>query len=66
MIEKLGAVHLIKLYGGEGRKYPEGHRVKYLILSKNGTKYQKVARKKIKIKIPESTLWYFTIIVNLG
>jgi len=23
MIEKIGAVHLIKLYGGEGRKYPE-------------------------------------------
>ena len=29
MIEKIGAVHLIKLYGGEGRKYPEVPRVKY-------------------------------------
>ena len=25
MIEKIGAVHLIKSYGGEGRKYPEVH-----------------------------------------
>ena len=42
MIEKIGAVHLIKSYGGEGRKYPEVPSVKYLILPKCGTKYQKV------------------------
>ena len=41
MIEKIGAVHLIKTYGGEGRKYPEVPRVKYLVLPKCGTKYQK-------------------------
>jgi len=23
MIEKIGVIHLIKSYGGEGRKYPE-------------------------------------------
>ena len=42
MIEKIGAVHLIKSYGSEGRKYPEVYRIKYLVLSKYGTKYQKV------------------------
>jgi len=42
MIEKIEVVHLIKSYGGEGRKYPEVHRVKYLILTKCGTKYQKM------------------------
>ena len=42
MIEKIGAVHLIKFYGGEGRKYPEVLRLKNLVLSKCGTKYQKV------------------------
>jgi len=41
MIEKIGAVHLIKSYGGEGRKYPEVPRVNYLVLPKCGTKYQK-------------------------
>jgi len=46
VIEKIGAVHLIKLYGGEDRKYPKVPRIKYMILSKYGTKYQKVARKK--------------------
>ena len=34
MIEKIGAAHLIKSYGGEGRKY--------IVFSKCGTKYQKV------------------------
>ena len=42
MIEKIGAVHLIKSYGGEGKKYLEVHRIKYLVLLKYGTKYQKV------------------------
>ena len=47
MIEKIGVVHLIKSYGGEGRKYPEvywgwGGGGKYLVLPKCGTKYQKV------------------------
>ena len=32
MIEKIGAVYLIKFYGGEGRKYPEVPMLKYLIL----------------------------------
>ena len=40
MIEKIGAVHLIKSYGGEGL-HPEVPRLKYLVLSKYGTKYQK-------------------------
>ena len=39
MIEKIGAIHLIKSYGGEGRKYPEIPRIKYLILPKYRTKY---------------------------
>ena len=42
MIEKIGAVHLIKSYGDEGRKYLEVSRIKYLVLPKCGTKYQKV------------------------
>ena len=42
MIEKIEVVHPIKSYGGEGRKYPEIPRVKYLILTKCGTKYQKM------------------------
>jgi len=40
MIEKkIGAVHLIKSYGGGGRKYLEVPRIKYLVLPKYGTKY---------------------------
>ena len=39
IIEKIGAVHLIKSYGGEGRKYLEILRIKYLVLPKYGTKY---------------------------
>ena len=42
MIEKIGAVHLEKSYGSESRKYPEVPSMKYLVLPKNGTKYQKV------------------------
>ena len=42
MNEKIGAVHLIKSYGSEGKKYLEVPRVKYLVLPKYGTKYQKV------------------------
>ena len=42
MIKKIGAVNLIKSYGGESRKYPEVPRIKYLVLPKYGTKYQKV------------------------
>jgi len=37
MIEKIGIVHMIKSYGGEGRKYPEVPRTKYLVLPKSGT-----------------------------
>jgi len=37
--KKIGAVHLVKFYGGEGKKYPKVLRVKYLILPKYGTKY---------------------------
>jgi len=33
---------MIKSYDGEGRKYPEVPRVKYMVLPKCGTKYQKV------------------------
>ena len=32
----------MKYYNGEDRKYPEVPRVKYLVLPKCGTKYQKV------------------------
>ena len=39
MIVKIGAIHLIKFYGGEGRKYLEVFRIKYLVLSKCRTKY---------------------------
>ena len=39
MIEKIGAVHLIKFYGGESMKYPEVPRVKYPVLPKCGTEY---------------------------
>ena len=42
MVEKIGVVHLIKSYGSEGRKYPEVPRIKYLVLPKYETKYQKV------------------------
>ena len=42
MIEKIGTVHLIKFYGGEGRQFLEVPRIKYLVLPKCGTKYQKV------------------------
>jgi len=43
MIEKkIEAVHLIKSYDGEGMKYPEVSRIKYLVVPKYGTKYQKV------------------------
>jgi len=42
MIEKIGIVHMIKSYGGEGRKYPEVHKIKYLVLPKYGIKYQKI------------------------
>ena len=37
--KKIGAIHLVKFYGSEGRKYPKVLRVKYLILPKYGTKY---------------------------
>jgi hypothetical protein len=39
MIKKIGAVHLIKSYGGEDRKYPEVPGVKYLVLPKSRTEY---------------------------
>ena len=41
-MKKIGAVHLIKSYSGEGRKYLEVLRIKYLVLPKYRTKYQKV------------------------
>ena len=41
LIEKIGTVHLVKFYDGEGKKYPEVSRVKYQVLPKCGTKYQK-------------------------
>jgi len=45
MIEKIGVIHLIKSYNGKGRKYPKISRVKYLVLPKGGTKYQKIETK---------------------
>ena len=42
MIEKMGADHLIKSYSGEGRKYLEVFRIKYMVLLKYETKYQKM------------------------
>ena len=41
MIEKIEAIHLIKTYGGEGRKYPEVPRIMYMVFPKCGTKYKK-------------------------
>ena len=41
MIEKIGAVYVIKFYGGEDRKHLEVLRIKYLVLLKCGTKYKK-------------------------
>ena len=49
MIEKIDIVHLIKSYVGEGRKYPEVPRIKYLILPKCGTKYQEMGLNTILI-----------------
>jgi len=44
MIEKIGAVYLIKSYGGEDSKYLEVSGIKYfyLVLPKCGIKYQNV------------------------
>ena len=42
MIEKMRVVHLIESYGGQGRKYLEVPRLKYLVVQKCGTKYQRV------------------------
>jgi len=41
MIEKNRNHPSDKFYGGEGRKYPEVSRVKYLVLPKCWMKYQK-------------------------
>jgi len=41
-LEKIGAVHLIKFYDGENKKYLKIPRIKYMVLPKYGTKYQKV------------------------
>ena len=40
-LEKIGAVHLIKSFDHEVRKYLELSRIKYLIFLKCRTKYQK-------------------------
>jgi len=40
--KKIEVVHLIKSYDDENMKYSEILRIKYLILSKCGTNYQKV------------------------
>ena len=42
MIEKIRAVHLIESYGGQGTKYLKVPRLKYLVVQKYATKYQKV------------------------
>ena len=41
MIEKK-AVHLTESYGGQGRKYLKVPKLKYLVVQKCETKYQKV------------------------
>jgi len=41
MIEKNRSHPSIKFYGGEGRKYPEVPRIKYLILLKYGNQVSK-------------------------
>jgi len=38
MIEKVRSVHLIKSYGGQGRKYLEVPKLKYMAVQKCGTK----------------------------
>ena len=40
-MKKIGAVHLIKFYGDERRKYLEVPKIKYLVLLKYEIKYQK-------------------------
>jgi len=42
MIEKKGAIHPIKFCCDEGRKYLKVAKIKYLVLPKYRTKYQKV------------------------
>ena len=47
MIITIGVVHLIKFYSGEGKKYPEVSRIKYLVLLKynvgpNTKKYDRI------------------------
>ena len=42
MIEKNRSRPSIKFYGGDGRKYLEVVRIKYLVLPKCATKYQKM------------------------
>ena len=41
-MKKIGAVHIIKFYGGESMKYPEVPRGKVPSTPKYGIKYQKV------------------------
>ena len=41
IIEKMRAIHLIESYGGQGKKYLEVPRLKYLVVQKYGTKYIK-------------------------
>ena len=41
MIEKMRAVDLSESYGGQGRKYMKVPRLKYLVVQKCETKYQK-------------------------
>jgi len=55
-LKNIGAAHLIKFYGGEDMKYPEIPRLKYMVLPKYGTKYQKVE--------PNTNLSSFTMIVK--
>jgi len=41
VLEKIRAVHLTESYGGQGSKYLEVPRLKYPVVQKCGTKYQK-------------------------
>ena len=42
MIEKIRMVHLTESYGGQGRKYIQVPKLKYLVVQKCRTKFQKV------------------------
>ena len=62
MIEKIEAVHLIKSYGGEARKYSKVHGT--LKMWDQVSKSETDGYKKLKVKVSKSIYWYFTVIVK--